>query len=73
MIKTSYGSLPSNSEASWVLPNFGGQVNDTAGIENFITVKETTGSQFSANLAAHIEVTSRINCGTTTSWTTTDD
>ena len=33
----------------------GGQVNDTAGIENFITVKETTGSQFSANLAAHIE------------------
>ena len=27
----------------------------TAGIENFITVKETTGSQFSANLAAHIE------------------
>ncbi len=33
----------------------GGQVNDTAGIENFITVKETTGSEFSSNLAAHID------------------
>ena len=38
-----------------VADRIGGQVNDTAGIENFITVKETTGSQFSANLAAHIE------------------
>ena len=38
-----------------IADRIGGQVNDTAGIENFITVKETTGSQFSANLAAHIE------------------
>ena len=29
-------------------------MNDTAGIENFITVKETTGSEFSSNLADHI-------------------
>ena len=33
-----------------IADRIGGQVNDTAGIENFITVKETTGSQFSANL-----------------------
>ncbi|MGX0045386.1 alkyl hydroperoxide reductase subunit F [Staphylococcus haemolyticus] len=38
-----------------IADRIGGQVNDTAGIENFITLKETTGSQFSANLAAHIE------------------
>ncbi|MCH4476483.1 alkyl hydroperoxide reductase subunit F [Staphylococcus haemolyticus] len=38
-----------------IADRIGGQVNDTAGIENFITVKETAGSQFSANLAAHIE------------------
>lgn len=38
-----------------IADRIGGQVNDTSGIENFITVKETTGSQFSANLAAHIE------------------
>ncbi len=38
-----------------IADRIGGQVNDTAAIENFITVKETTGSQFSANLAAHIE------------------
>lgn len=38
-----------------VADRIGGQVNDTAGIENFITVKETTGSEFSSNLAAHIE------------------
>ncbi|KMS09847.1 hypothetical protein FE69_15485, partial [Staphylococcus aureus] len=33
----------------------GGQVIDTDGIENFITVNETTGSEFSSNLAAHID------------------
>ncbi|PPJ93150.1 alkyl hydroperoxide reductase subunit F, partial [Staphylococcus aureus] len=33
----------------------GGQVNDTAVIENFITVKETTGSEFSSNLEAHMD------------------
>ena len=38
-----------------VADRIGGQVNDTAGIENFITVKQTTGSEFSSNLAAHIE------------------
>ncbi len=38
-----------------VADRIGGQVNDTAGIENFITVKETTGSEFSSNLAAHID------------------
>ena len=37
-----------------VADRIGGQVNDTAGIENFITVKETTGSEFSSNLAAHM-------------------
>ena len=37
-----------------VADRIGGQVNDTAGIENFITVKETTGSEFSSNLAEHI-------------------
>ncbi len=40
---------------SIVADRIGGQVNDTAGIENFITVKETTGSEFSSNLAAHID------------------
>ena len=39
---------------SIVADRIGGQVNDTAGIENFITVKETTGSEFS-NLAAHVD------------------
>ena len=29
-----------------VADRIGGQANDTAGIENFITVKETTGSEF---------------------------
>ena len=38
-----------------VADRIGGQVNDTDGIENFITVKETTGSEFSSNLAAHID------------------
>ena len=33
-----------------VADRIGGQVNDT-GIENFITVKQTTGSEFSSNLA----------------------
>ena len=37
-----------------VADRIGGQVNDTAGIENFITVKETTGTEFSSNLADHI-------------------
>lgn len=37
-----------------VADRIGGQVNDTAGIENFITVKQTTGSEFSSNLEAHI-------------------
>ena len=40
---------------SIVADRIGGQVNDTAGIENFITVKETTGSEFSSNLAAHVD------------------
>ncbi len=33
---------------------FGGQVNDTMGIENFISVTETTGPQFAAALEAHV-------------------
>ena len=37
-----------------IADRIGGQVNDTAGIENFITVKQTTGSEFSSNLADHI-------------------
>ena len=37
-----------------VAERIGGQVNDTAGIENFISVKETTGPEFSQNLADHI-------------------
>ncbi|MFC6293311.1 alkyl hydroperoxide reductase subunit F [Macrococcus epidermidis] len=37
-----------------VAERIGGQVNDTAGIENFITVKETTGPEFSQNLKEHI-------------------
>ena len=32
----------------------GGQVNDTAAIENFITVKETDGPKFSSALEDHI-------------------
>ena len=40
-----------------VADRIGGQVNDTAGIENFITVKETTGSEFSSNLGALINMT----------------
>ncbi|MDU7037120.1 MAG: FAD-dependent oxidoreductase, partial [Staphylococcus simulans] len=32
----------------------GGQVTETAGIENFITVKETTGPEFSSALEQHI-------------------
>ncbi|MBK9441745.1 MAG: alkyl hydroperoxide reductase subunit F [Comamonadaceae bacterium] len=34
---------------------FGGQVNDTMGIENFISVTETTGPQFAAALEAHVK------------------
>ncbi len=33
---------------------FGGQVNDTMGIENFISVTETTGPKFAAALEAHV-------------------
>ncbi|UXV34940.1 alkyl hydroperoxide reductase subunit F [Staphylococcus sp. IVB6181] len=38
-----------------VADRIGGQVNETAGIENFITVKETTGPEFSAALEQHVE------------------
>ncbi len=34
---------------------FGGQVNDTMGIENFISVTETTGPKFAAALEAHVK------------------
>lgn len=34
---------------------FGGQVNDTAGIENFISVKRTEGPQFVSNLEEHVK------------------
>lgn len=37
-----------------VADRFGGQVMDTAGIENFISVKETEGPQLSAALEAHV-------------------
>ncbi|MDX7584869.1 FAD-dependent oxidoreductase, partial [Klebsiella pneumoniae] len=33
---------------------FGGQVADTVGIENFISVKETEGPKLVANLEAHV-------------------
>ena len=38
-----------------VAERFGGQVNDTAGIENFISVKKTEGPQFVANLKEHVD------------------
>lgn len=38
-----------------VAERFGGQVNDTAGIENFISVKRTEGSQFVAHLEEHVK------------------
>ena len=38
-----------------VAERIGGQVNDTAAIENFISVKETTGPEFAQNLADHIK------------------
>ncbi len=34
---------------------FGGQVNDTMGIENFISITETTGPKFAAALEAHVK------------------
>lgn len=37
-----------------VAERFGGQVNDTAGIENFISVKKTEGPEFVANLKEHV-------------------
>lgn len=37
-----------------VAERFGGQVMDTAGIENFISVKEIEGPQLSASLEAHV-------------------
>ncbi|MCP6565611.1 alkyl hydroperoxide reductase subunit F, partial [Klebsiella pneumoniae] len=37
-----------------VADRIGGQVTETAGIENFITVKETTGPEFSSALEQHI-------------------
>jgi alkyl hydroperoxide reductase subunit F len=37
-----------------VADRFGGQVMDTAGIENFISVKETEGPQLAAALEAHV-------------------
>jgi alkyl hydroperoxide reductase subunit F len=33
---------------------FGGQVNDTLGIENYISIVETDGPKFAANLEAHV-------------------
>ncbi|PPJ84247.1 alkyl hydroperoxide reductase subunit F, partial [Staphylococcus aureus] len=38
-----------------VAERIGGQVNDTAAIENFISVKETTGPEFAQNLVDHIK------------------
>jgi len=35
---------------------FGGQVNDTLGIENFVSVMETDGPKFAAALEAHVRV-----------------
>ncbi|QDH16689.1 alkyl hydroperoxide reductase subunit F [Swingsia samuiensis] len=37
-----------------IADRFGGQVMDTAGIENFISVKETDGPKLSAELEAHV-------------------
>ncbi len=37
-----------------VAERFGGQVNDTMGIENFISVQETDGPKFAAALEAHV-------------------
>nr|WP_277911036.1 FAD-dependent oxidoreductase [Asaia platycodi] len=37
-----------------VADRFGGQVMDTAGIENFISIKETEGPKLSAQLEAHV-------------------
>jgi alkyl hydroperoxide reductase subunit F len=38
-----------------VADRFGGQVNDTLGIENFISVKYTEGPKFAANLHEHVK------------------
>ncbi|MBP1970163.1 alkyl hydroperoxide reductase subunit F [Virgibacillus natechei] len=38
-----------------VAERFGGQVNDTAGIENFISVKRTEGPKFVASLEEHVK------------------
>ena len=38
-----------------VAERLGGQVNDTAGIENFISVKRTEGPKFAANLEEHVK------------------
>lgn len=38
-----------------VADRFGGQVNDTLGIENFISVKHTEGPKFVASLREHVE------------------
>ncbi|MBY7145073.1 alkyl hydroperoxide reductase subunit F [Virgibacillus sp. NKC19-3] len=38
-----------------VAERFGGQVNDTAGIDNFISVKHTEGPKFVANLEEHVK------------------
>ncbi|MEJ7528061.1 FAD-dependent oxidoreductase, partial [Staphylococcus lugdunensis] len=38
-----------------VADRIGGQVNDTATIENFVTVKETDGPKFSSALEDHIK------------------
>src|SRR5699024_3557241 len=38
-----------------IAERLGGQVNDTAGIENFISVKRTVGPKFAANLEEHVK------------------
>src|SRR5699024_6496962 len=38
-----------------VAERFGGQVNDTAGIENFISVKRVEGPDFVASLDEHVK------------------
>src|SRR5699024_7143550 len=38
-----------------IAERLGGQVNDTAGIENFISVKRTEGPKFAANLEEHVK------------------
>src|SRR5699024_10544726 len=38
-----------------IAERFGGQVNDTAGIENFISVKRIEGPKFVANLEEHVK------------------